>query len=52
MFEIVIRKEVRQGIKLHKRDGTEYWKLSLTCARGGCDKEVDMGECICFDTEK
>jgi hypothetical protein len=52
MFEIDIRKEVFNGVMLHRKDGTPYWKLSLVCTRDGCNREVDMGECICFDTEK
>lgn len=52
MFEIDIRTKVREGVMLHRRDGTPYWKLSLTCSRDGCDKEVDMGECMCFDSKE
>ena len=52
MFEISIPDEIRNGIKLHRKDGTEYWKLALTCTRDSCDNEVDfMGECLCFDEE-
>ena len=49
MFEIDIKENAREGIMLHKQDGTPYWKLLLTCHREGCEKEVDMGECLCFD---
>lgn len=49
MFDIDIKEKAREGVLLHKKDGTPYWKLSLTCSRDGCDKEVDMGECLCFD---
>lgn len=52
MFETDIRKESRKGILLHDRRGMEYWKLQLTCTREGCDNEVDMGECLCFEWEK
>lgn len=52
MFEIDIQKEIRNGVRLHMKDGTEYWKLIMTCSRDGCDREVDfMGECLCFSDE-
>lgn len=51
MFEIDISKAAREGVMLHKQDGTPYWKLIMTCNREGCEKEVDMGECLCFDKE-
>ena len=52
MFEKEIKEESKTGILLHDRRGIEYWKLSLICTRKGCEKEVDMGECLCFDNEK
>ena len=52
MFEIDIDMASRQGIKLHDSRGDEYWKLQLICYNEGCDNVVDMGECLCFDTEK
>ncbi len=52
MFEIDIKEKSREGVTLHKQDGTTSWKLMLTCTREGCDNEVDMGECLCFDEEK
>ena len=52
MFEKEIEVEARRGVLLHRRDGTPYWKLLLTCSMPGCDKDVDMGECLCFETEE
>lgn len=52
MFETEVRKAARQGVKLHRRDGSEYWKLILTCTREGCENEVNMGDCLCFRTEE
>ena len=52
MFGINIGIEAYNGIKLHRKDGTEYWKLRLTCAHEGCPNEIEMGECLCFGTEE
>ena len=52
MFDEEIEKEAFNGIMLHRRDGTVYWKLTLTCSKEGCENEVDMGECLCFDTKE
>ena len=52
MFETDIQKEARRGVMLHRKDGTEYWNLQLVCSNAGCENDVDMGECICFDTKK
>ena len=52
MFETYIGEAARDGIRLHNREGGTYWKLLLTCSKDGCDKEVDMGECLCFETEE
>ena len=52
MFDIDIRVATYQGIKLHRKDGTEYWKMRLTCTHEPCPNEVEMGECLCFGTEE
>ena len=51
MFAVDIGMASYQGIKLHRTDGSEYWKLRLTCANGPCAVEIEMGECLCFGSE-
>lgn len=51
MFDIDIAIAAYQGVKLHRQDGTEYWKLRLTCTQEDCPNEIDMGECLCFHCE-
>lgn len=51
MFETNIGEKAYKGIKLHRKDGTVYWKLRLTCSHEPCPNEIDMGECLCFNTE-
>jgi hypothetical protein len=52
MFEKDIATAAYQGVMLHNRDGSEFWKLRLTCTHEPCPKEVELGECLCFATEE
>ena len=52
MFDTDISMASYQGVNLHRRDGTAYWKLRLTCTKEDCPNEVDMGECLCFHCEE
>ena len=52
MFDVDIGMKAYEGIKLHRKDGTEYWKLRLTCTQEECPNEIEMGECLCFGTEE
>lgn len=47
MFDIDIKVAALQGVELHERDGTLYWKLLKICSACG----GELGECLCF-TEK
>jgi len=50
MFEENIAELSTSGVKLHKKDGTAYWKLAYVCVRKGCNNVLE--ECWCFSTEK
>ena len=52
MFDKDISMAAYQGVLLHRKDGTEYWKLRLTCTHEPCPNEIEMGECLCFSTEE
>ena len=50
MFEQDIALAALSGVKLHKKDGTPYWKLAYVCVRRGCNNVLE--ECWCFTTEE
>lgn len=49
VFEIDIRTAAVDGVMLHERDGTPYWKLVKVCPE--CKTLMD-DECMCFSTEE
>ncbi len=50
MFDQRIKEAATVGVKLHKKDGTTYWKFAYTCTRKGCNNILE--ECWCFTTEE
>ena len=49
VFEIDIRTAAVDGVMLHERDGTPYWKLVKVCHV--CNELLD-DECLCFSDKE
>ena len=50
MFEIDIKTAAINGVLLHNKEGTPYWKLAYVCVRKGCNNVLD--DCWCFSIEE
>lgn len=48
MFETDIRVAALDGVKLHQKDGTPFWKLAFKCK--GCGNLSD--DCFCYTTKE